>query len=608
MIGEAFFRQSGYAMKMRFKVLPLLLLLTLPAVGQAQFQFVINNGAITITRYTGTGGPVTIPSTTNGLPVTSIGDYAFLLRSSVTSITIPDSVTNIGTSAFYWCSGLTSVTIGTNVTSVGSYAFTDCTSLTAIAIPNSVTNIGSLTFDGCSSLTNVTLGNHLTSIGSSAFNSCTSLTAIAIPNSVVNIGSIAFNGCSSLATIAVDSLNSVFSSVDGVLFDKSQATFIECPASRAGAYAIPTNVTSLGSFAFYFCTKLTGITFPNSVTNIPILNGCSSLTTISVDTLNSAYSSADGVLFDKSQATLLQCPAARVGDYAISNVVTRIGSYAFNGCTLLTSVTIPNSVTNIGTFAFSSCKTLTSVIIPDSVTSVGTAAFCACSNLMTISVGALNPAYSSADGVLFDKSQATLLQCPAGKAGACAISNIVTSIGSYAFNGCNRLTSVTIPNSVTNIGTYAFSYCASLSSVTIPGSATNIGLDAFLFCPRLTDVFFSGNAPTTADSSMFFGDNNATVYYLPGRTNWTNPWQGRPTMLWKPQMQTSGSDFGVRTNHFGFNITWASGMAVVVEACTNLAHPIWSPVRTNTLTSGSSYFSDPQWTNYPVRLYRIRWP
>ena len=107
---------------------------------------------------------------------------------------------------------------------------------------------------------------------------------------------------------------------------------------------------------------------------------------------------------------------------------------------------------------------------------------------------------------------------------------------------------------------------------------------------------------------MFNGDNNATVYYLPGTTNWGPTFGGRPTALWKPQVQSSDASFGVRTNQFGFNITWASGRVIVVEACTNLANHIWSPVGTNTLTGGSCCFSDPAWTNYPARFYRVRWP
>jgi hypothetical protein len=75
-----------------------------------------------------------------------------------------------------------------------------------------------------------------------------------------------------------------------------------------------------------------------------------------------------------------------------------------------------------------------------------------------------------------------------------------------------------------------------------------------------------------------------------------------------PQVQTSGPTFGVGPTGFGFNITGTSNLVIVVEACTNLANPTWSPVGTNTLISGSSYFSDPQWTNYPGRFYRLRWP
>ena len=107
---------------------------------------------------------------------------------------------------------------------------------------------------------------------------------------------------------------------------------------------------------------------------------------------------------------------------------------------------------------------------------------------------------------------------------------------------------------------------------------------------------------------MFSGDNNATVYYLPGTTGWGTTFGGRPTALWflpNPLILNNGPSFGVQTNGFGFIISWATNTSVVVEACTNLANPVWSPVSTNTLTDGSSYFSDPQWTNYPDRFYRV---
>ena len=219
---------------------------------------------------------------------------------------------------------------------------------------------------------------------------------------------------------------------------------------------------------------------------------------------------------------------------------------------------------------------------PYSVTGIGAGAFNDCTSLTAITVDATNSVYSSVAGVLFNKSQTTLIQCPGGKA------------GSYS-----------IPNGVTSIGSAAFEYCASLTSVTIPNSVTSIGDGAFMNCTSLTGVYFQGNAPNLG-SSVFDRDNNATVYYLPGTTGWGTMFGGRPT--WNPQVQTGGANFGVRTNRFGFTVTGNSNLVIVVEACTNLANHTWSPVGTNTLTGGSSYFSDPRWTNYTRRFYRLRSP
>jgi hypothetical protein len=131
---------------------------------------------------------------------------------------------------------------------------------------------------------------------------------------------------------------------------------------------------------------------------------------------------------------------------------------------------------------------------------------------------------------------------------------------------------------------------------------------AFYYCVSFKGIYFNGNAPSLGGSYVFEGATNATVYYLLGTTGWGATFGGRPTALWLPQVQTTDSSFGVRTNQFGFNITWASGKVVVVEACTNLGNPTWIPVGTNMLTGGSSYFSDPDWTNYPARFYRLRSP
>ena len=140
---------------------------------------------------------------------------------------------------------------------------------------------------------------------------------------------------------------------------------------------------------------------------------------------------------------------------------------------------------------------------------------------------------------------------------------------------------------------------------------------AFSLCTSLTGVYFLGNSPYFG-WPVFGGADNATIYYLPGTTGWGTDFSGRPTAFWHlphPMVLTRHPDFGVRTNGFGFKISWATNADVVVEACTDLANPTWSPVGTNTITvgvdpttDGWSYFSDPQWKNHPARFYRLRSP
>ena len=252
--------------------------------------------------------------------------------------------------------------------------------------------------------------------------------------------------------------------------------------------------------------------------------------------------------------------------------VTCIGDKAFFACTSLTSVTIPEGVTSIGDEAFFACESLISVTIPDGVTSIGDEAFFACTGLVSVT-----------------------------------LPNAVTNIGDRAFFACTSLTSVTIPEGVISIGDEAFFACESLTGVTIPRSVTNIGDSAFSFCSSLTGVHFKGNAPSLG-SDVFENDNNATVDFLPGTTGWGSTFGGLPAVLWNPQVQTGGAGFGVLTDGFGFTITGSGNLVIVVEACTNLASPAWYPVGTNTLSGGSSHFSDPQWTNYPARFYRLRSP
>ena len=187
------------------------------------------------------------------------------------------------------------------------------------------------------------------------------------------------------------------------------------------------------------------------------------------------------------------------------------------------------------------------------------------------------------------------------------IPNSVTNIGHGAFIKCIYMTNITIGDGVTSIGSNAFASCIGLTNITIPKSVTNIADYTFSIGNSLKGIYFKGDAPNTS-SHLFQYDNSLTVYYLPGTTGWSNTFAGRPTVLWNPQVQTSDTSFGVRTNQFGFTVFGDSNLVIVVEVCTNLINPTWSAVTTKTLTGGSSYFSDPQWTNRPAGFYRFRSP
>lgn len=296
-------------------------------------------------------------------------------------------------------------------------------------------------------------------------------------------------------------------------------------------------------------------------------------------------------------------------------IVVSIGNSALRDNNL-TGVTMPASVTNIGVFAFYDCSSLTNVTIGSGVSSIGDGAFSFCTGLTAFTVDPANSFYGSVDGVLFDRNQSTLVECPGGKTGIYMIPasiTSITSIGNRAFQGCLNLTGVTIPDSVIGIGDYAFVNCTKLVSVTIGKGVIFIRREAFAACPSLRAAYFLGNPPSDPvdPGDVFGGDDDIIIYYLPN-TGWgplsvcVNPFSSCVrSELWNPQ----ASALGVIGGHFGFNITGPSNTVIVVEACSNLAHPVWLPVSTNALDgSGASSFSDSQSGNYPARFYRFRSP
>ena len=460
-----------------------------------------------------------LTSVTIGNGVTSIGASAFEGCNGLTSVTIPDSVTSISWHAFEGCNGLTSIyytggvagwcgikglynvtspsralyidgkkvegdlVIPDSMTSIGSYAFYGCSGLTSVTIPDSVTSIGERAFYNCSGLTSVTIGNSVTSIGSSAFAGCSGLTSVTIPDSVTSIGSYAFAGCSGLTSVT-----------------------------------IPDSVTSIGSYAFYNCYKLVEVINKSglNITKGSRDNGYIAYYVLNVkkggtsDIVNKdgylfyTYDNVNYLLAYVGANTDLTLPA----DYNGQNY--EIYKYAFYNCSGLTSITIPDSVTSIGKSAFEYCSGLTSVTIGNSVTSIGGWAFYGCSGLTSVTIG--NSVTSIRDWAFGGCSGLTSVTIP----------DSVTSIGNSAFCGCSGLTSVTIPDSVTSIGERAFYECSGLISVTIPDSVTSIGSHAFFNCYGLTSVTI-GNGVTSIGSHAFNNCGELkTVYYKGTAGQWGN--------------------------------------------------------------------------------------
>lgn len=290
------------------------------------------------------------------------------------------SVTTIGEDAFLYCSNLIAVSLPESVTSIGAGAFQNCRSLSAISIPKSVTSIEYVSFAGCSSLNSVTLPSSLTVIEAFAFLDCRSLTAISIPESVTSVEEGAFYGCTHLTAIHVSLDNAVYSSEDGILYDKDRTTLYACPGGKSGRFTVPSSVINIAEESFAGCVGLTEVTIPSSVARIgnEAFRGCGGLTTVSIPSSvismgtnvflfcnnltamqvspeNPVYCFEDGIMYNKDKTTLYFCLQGRTESVTIPSSVTRFEDYAFYGCSNLTDVTVPFSVKSIGKYAFKWC-------------------------------------------------------------------------------------------------------------------------------------------------------------------------------------------------------------------------------------------------------------
>ncbi len=554
-------------------------------------QYVVIDEKAVVTKYVGISTNVEIPATIeiNGkiYNVARIEEKAFYKCSSLKNIAIRNNTTSIGNYAFEDCTQLQSVAFDSNseLESIGNFAFSNCNSLTTITIPDSVTSIGNSAFYECNSLTTITIPSSVTSIGNYAFDGCSFLKSITIPNSVTSIGEFAFYGCDSIVIYCEASSKpsgwngvwncyNVYYASRPVYWGINENTFIEKDGIQyvirneeravvtgyvgtSTKVEIPAtieingttyDVTSIYDFAFSYCSALTSITIPSSVTYIGDMafthcisssitipssvtyigeyafEGCTSLIiyceasskpsewetkwnlynggTVYWGINENNFIEKNGiqyVIIDKKAvvtryvgtSTKVEIPATIEINGKTYNVAS-IGVWAFRGCSFLTNITIPDSVTSIGENAFYGCSSLERVDYDGTISKWASIAF---DNSFANPLSIMKKLYI--DGKLFQEENIVL--------------EGIEKIGTYAFAGCDFIKTVTIPSSVTSIGGFAFYNCSSLTSITIPNSVTIIGRDAFYGCSSLESVTIPSSV-TYIGGYAFSGCSSLTIY------------------------------------------------------------------------------------------------
>lgn len=363
------------------------------------------------------------------------------------------------------------VTIPNTVKTLRTYSFADCTEVASVEFSTKLTTIGAKAFSGCTKLTSVSLPSTTKTINDGAFDYCTKLKKITIPAKIEKIDWTLFRCCKSLKNIKVAAKNEKYSSVDGIVYNKKKTEVVFCGEGKSGKVTMPSTVTTISESAYYYCTKITGITFSKNVKQIKpaAFWGCSGLKTVTL-------------------------PSSLI----------YVESGTFNACYNLKKITFPSTLKTIDSLAFNGCYRLKSVTIPKKVTNIDDSAFEECLNLSKVTIKST---------VLKELGEGAFSYCPS-LAGMTLPSSVKT-IGKYAFSGCTALAKINIPSKVTTLPAGVFSYCTNLTSLTIPAKVTTFGTSCFDGCSALKKVKIKGTVLKKVGNYAFYGMPENAVFTVP---------------------------------------------------------------------------------------------
>ena len=449
--------------------------------------------------------------------------YGYNSTNKIKSITIPSTVTEIEKNSFRSCQNLENIIFfGDNITTIGEYAFLECTKLSSITLPDSVVNMSSSVFEDCTSLKSVKLSNDLTEIPSNCFNGCNSLTSIDIPDSITKVGSGAFRECTSLSSV---DLSNTLREIGSYSFSNTSITEI----------SLPQTVISVDSGAFMGCTALKSIAIPSQVTIIPtgFASGCTNLNQIDISygvteikgkAFENCVNLTEVVIPDSVTDVRGFNGCSNLSKVTLSKNIENIGSQSFKDCTSLKNIELPQSLKFIGESAFEGCSVLENIVLPAQLEEIDSLAFKDCSNLTNVTIpesvnrmgkqvfnnsGYYNNSSNWDGDVLYNDKW--LLEAKTSISGDYIIKESTRHICSFAFNDCASLTRIEFPYGIEHIPDNLFVDCTSLASVEFPDTITSMEQAVFYNCSSLKNVSFPDGIKSMGGWTFYMCNNLESV-------------------------------------------------------------------------------------------------